>query len=306
MRVLVLSLPRLGVQLAREARPELAERPLGLLAGEGDSALLTTVSVEATADGVEPGMTALQARQRCPGILLEPDNAGECLDRLAHLTSILRTRTTTDVAVVSRTAVALDLSGIAHRFADEQAAAQAILALARSWARLDVRCGVAATVEAALCAASRARRHPLISPDGEGSRVPLPVYSPVSVACRAEQPLAGPLAEARIARMLTTMQPLLDPHRWSFRAVRAQVTKGAYETVFVLQLPAPIHTAAEAAAILRTRLAGKLDGVTELRLTLDRPGPEVSVRPWRQPVATVHELTAPAVPVQRRLLLRAS
>lgn len=90
MRILSLFLPRLGVQILRAARPELAGHPVGLLAGEGDGALLAAASVEATADGVEPGMTALQARQRCLGISFERDNARECLGRLEAVATLLR------------------------------------------------------------------------------------------------------------------------------------------------------------------------------------------------------------------------
>lgn len=306
MRVLALYLPRLGVQLLRAADPVYQERPVGLLAGEGDGALVTTVSVEGTADGVEPGMTALQARQRCPGLLLEPDNAAACLDALEHLVSILRSRTTTDVAIVSRNAVTLDLAGVTGRFTDEATAAQAILTLARSWSGLDVRAAVASDVETAVCAASRTRRHPVLLEDEPKQDSRLPVYSPVSAAYRAARPLSGEMAEARLAKMLGSLRPLVEVQRQSYRAVRVEAARGPYRTAFVVRAGAPFHEAAEAAALVRGRVRGELDGVTELRVALERPGPSVSVAPWRPQVTSVHELSAPAIPVQRRLLLRAS
>ena len=47
MRILSLFFPRLGVQILRATRPERAGHPVGLLAGEGDGALLAAASVEA-------------------------------------------------------------------------------------------------------------------------------------------------------------------------------------------------------------------------------------------------------------------
>ena len=305
MRVLALHVPRIGVQLLRAADPAFCEKPVGLVAGDGDDALFTTVSCEATADGVDPGMTALQARQRCPALLLAPDNAAACLDALEHLASILRTRTTTNVAIVSRNAIALDLDGLLGRFADEGSAAQAILALARSWSGLDIRAAVASNLEAAVTAAARARRHPVLL-ELEADGPALPVYAPVAVAYRAERPLAGEMAEARIAKMLGSLRPLLEVQHQSYRAVRVELARGPYRTTFVIRAKSPLHNAAEAVALVRERVRGELDGVTELRVTLERPGPEISVTPWRPQVARVHELSAPATPVQRRLLLRAS
>ena len=303
MRTLVLYFPRLGIQLARKASPELAGRPLGLLAGEGDDALLSATSVEATADGVECGMTALQVRQRCPGITFEPDNARQCLEALEAVTAILRTRATTNVAIVSRNAIAVSLAGLDSRFADEGAAAQGILALARSWSGLDVRAAVAATINEAACVARTARRFPVIQSGERGTSAALPAYEPVSCSARWETPEPAAEAESRLVRMLGAFQPLLDEYGHSYRAVRLDLEHGPYRSVVVFRANQPIHRAAEALELLRTRFErSRLEGVTAIRVTLELAGPGVAVEPWRAPVARVHQLAVPAVPLQRRLL----
>ncbi|MGE3073251.1 MAG: hypothetical protein AB7N24_04095 [Dehalococcoidia bacterium] len=303
MRVLSLFFPRLGIQLARSATPSLAGRPLGLLAGEGDGALLAAVSVEATADGVEAGMTALQARQRCPGIALERDNARECLEQLEAVASILRTRTTSNVAIVSRNSVALSLSGLEVRFANEEAAASAISALARSWSGLDVRAGIASTLARAECAARKARRYPQIEPDAGVTQFELPRYEPVTGRYAWETPASGPEVVSRINRLLGTMQPVIESAGRSFRNIRIEVEHGPYRSAMVLKGSQPLHRAAEASELVRSRIAElALAGTTAISVTLDAIGPSVSVEPWRATVATVHQLSGPAVPVQRRLL----
>jgi len=221
MRVLVLHFPRLPIQLYRRQRPDLAGRPLGLLSGEGDGAVLAAVSVEATADGVEAGMSASQARHRCPRIYLDHDNAAACLDELEHLASILRVRTTPDVAIVSRYAIALKLEGMEQRFANEETAAQAILALARSWSGLDVRCAVGPGIERTSCEAARARRHPVIvSGTSAEDSGPLPMYSPVSATFVSPGPLTSEQARLRLSKMLASMRPLLEAQPQSLGEVR--------------------------------------------------------------------------------------
>ena len=46
----------------------------------------------------------------------------------------------------------------------------------------------------------------------------------------------------------------------------------------------------------------ELAGAIEVRFTLAMPGPDLRIDPWRAPVATLHQLAGPALPVQRRLL----
>ncbi len=302
MRTLVLYLPRLGIQLARREDPASVGRPLALLAGKGDGALVAGASVEATLSGIECGMTAMDARHRCPGIAFQADNARQCLERLEALTDILRTRATTSVAIVSRNAIGVSLAGLEARFADEGSAAHAIVALARSWSGFDVRAGVADNLGDALGAARSARRFPVLEQGGSHEPDSLPSYEPVACSFHWPAPVSTADADARLGRMLGGLQPLLAEYGHSYRAVRVELERGAHHRSIVLRPEQPIHRAAEALELLRARLEpAQLEGVTRLRVQLELPGPSVEVEPRRNPVARVHEMV-PAVPVQRRLL----
>lgn len=299
MRILALVFPRLAVQLLRRQDPALAGRPCATLQGRGDEALLSDVSVEATAAGVEPGMTPEQARQRCPGIEFAPDNAGACLDLLEQVAAVLRVRATPSVAIVSRNALAVALDGLDRQFAGEAAAASALLALARSWSGLEARAGVAGTSGEALCAARAARRFPVLRPD-TGASEDLPTYAPVAVSRAFPAPLSSDEARTALLRLATAAGPVLAGYGQGYRLLRVDAPGRA---AVVLRVANPLHTGAEAAAILRERLdAERLAGASALRLVFDAPGPSVAVEPWRPAVANVHQLAGPAVPLQRRLL----
>ena len=303
MRFLALVLPRLGIQLLRSSRADLVGRPVGLLSGEGDAALVSVVSCEATADGAEPGMTVLQARQRSRGIAFERDNARECLEKLEGLASILRTRATTNVAIVSRNAVAIELDGFDAQFTGEGAAAHALLAVARNWTGLDVRAAVASTVEEAVHAARTARRFPVVLGQSESSAAVLPEHAPIAASFAWDTPVEGAAVIERLSRMVASFQPLMSAYGSSFRLVTVEMSHGAYRSQLNIRPSQPIHRPSEVLELLKSRLsASVLDGLTTIRVTLGLPGPNVNIDPWRSPVATMHQLSGPAVPVQRRLL----
>lgn len=303
MRYAVLNFPRLPIQLARRAEPDLCGRPLALVRGEGDGALLSSVSVEATADGVEPGMTGLQARQRCPGIGLVPEHPGHSLALLESVIDMIRARATTNVAFVSRNEVVLELDGMECQFGDESAAATAILGLVRSRTGLDVRCAVASSIAEAACAARTARRFPMLCAPSEAAAEALPAFEPLSASFAWDAPASGQAVDLRIARLAGTVDVAAEAYRQSYREVRVELSYGPYRRAFVLQPGTPLHTAAEALALVRARIAAaELAGATEVRITLSRPGPDVRIEPWRPAVATIHQLSGPAAPVQRRLL----
>jgi hypothetical protein len=278
MRTLCLLFPRLGVQLARRENPGLTGRTVGLITGDGDTGLVSVLSVEATAAGVETGMTPGQARERCPAIVFVRDNAGACLGELERIASILHVRATTDVAIVSRDAVAIGLSGLGDRFSDETAAANGLAQLARSWSGLDVRAGVGSTVEAALAAARTARRYPVICP-GDGPGEPLPVMQgELSGSVRLQ-----PGQEwARAGALLDRLAMGLHVYGLSFREALIEVERPSGCTSLRVRSDAPLHTAAEALALVCGRAgAGALAGASALRLALMRLGPRVRVEPWR-------------------------
>lgn len=304
MRFVALVFPRLAIQLARKANPELIGKPFGLFSGTGDSALLAVVSVEATAAGVEPGMTGLQARQRCARMVIESDNPAHCLQTLDAVASILRTRATSNVAIVSREAIVVELSQTETQFADDAAAARGLLALARSWSGLDVRAAVASSISEALCSARTARRHPVVC---EPVDVPhdgqLPTYEPVAASFQWETPMDAATVAARISRAVGALHPVLSAYGHSYRQVRLELEHGPYRRTISVRPSAPIHFADEAIGLLQQRVdTATLEGVTAFRVVLDEAGPSVHVDPWRAPAAQLHSLSGPAVPIQRRLL----
>jgi hypothetical protein len=304
MRLLALVLPRLGIQLAQRADPALAGHPVALVAGSGEGALVAVPSVEATAGGIETGMTVSQARGRVPALLAIPDNAGDCLDELESLASILRTNATTSVAIVSRDTLIVPLEGLEGRFPDEMSAATALSKFARTWTGLDVRAGVASTIDGAVQAARGARRFPVVSPDAlPGGMLP-PNRSDLAACAKWNTPQAAAAVESRLARALTTLESVLEASPASYRGVRVALQKESHTDNWNLRATQPLHTAAEIFELVRSRVpAAALEGVTGFTVRLERPGPDVRVNPWRRAVATMHTLSGPAVPVQHRLRL---
>ncbi len=304
MRLLALVLPRLGIQLARRADSSLIGRPVALVSGAGESALVALPSVEATAGGIETGMTLSQARERVPSLAAIPDNAGECLDALDDLASILRTNATTNVAIVSRDAIIISLQGLESRFDGESGAANALSRFARMWSGLDVRAGVAATADGAVHAARTARRFPVIC-SGSGPTERLPTAAePLAARSRFDAPQSAAAVESRIARSLTALETVLEERPGSYRSVIVELSRGRSTDRWNLRATQPLHTAAEVFELVRSRIsAHDLEGATAFAITLERPGPNVRVDPWRRPVATMHTLAGPAVPVQPRLRL---
>jgi len=304
MRLLALVSPRLGIQLARRADSTISGRPIALLSGEGETALVALPSVESTAGGVETGMTIAQARERVPALVTLPDNAGDCLDGLEDLASILRTNATPNVAIVSRDTILLSLEGLEDRFDGESGAANALVRFARMWSGLDIRAGVAGTVEGAIQAARTARRFPVICPDTADAE-PLPRTADALAARAAfSAPQPASAVETRLARALATLETAMEAVPASYREVRFELTTSGRVNRWTLRAPQPVHTAAEAFDLVRTRIpADAFEGGSAFAITLRKPGPDTRVNPWRRPVATMHTLAGPAVPVQHRLRL---
>jgi DNA polymerase-4 len=72
--VLHLSIPAFPIELARVSDSSLRARPVAVVPGNSERALLQCVSAEARAEGVLEGMPLFRARRFCPSlILLTPD-----------------------------------------------------------------------------------------------------------------------------------------------------------------------------------------------------------------------------------------
>ena len=304
MRLLCLFFPRLGIQLVRANGTEVARSPIALVAGDGEGALVTVPSTCATAAGIEPGMTTGQARARAASLVFLPDNANSCIETLERVASILRTRATTDVALLSRDAICISLAGLERQFASEQHAATALSRLVRAWSGLDVRAGVAGTPEAALTAARSARRYPAICP-ADGAVAPLPALPP-DLAARAawENPADASLAARKLATLFQHLQPALDAYALSYRRVRLTVERPDRTETLTLDLPYPQHNTAGAAARIQAA-AGQagLAGAIAITVALGRIGPSVHIDRWQPAAPAVRAVAVSAMPGQRRLQL---
>ena len=70
MNYAALVVPDFSLHAVRRSDASLAGRPLGIVAGEGRTAVVRAVSPEAT--GVEPGLAVTLAMARCPALVLRP------------------------------------------------------------------------------------------------------------------------------------------------------------------------------------------------------------------------------------------
>lgn len=70
--ILHLVIPAFPIALARVDDISLRERPVAIVPGHSDRALVQCVSTEARAEGVSEGMSAYRALRRCPGLQLIP------------------------------------------------------------------------------------------------------------------------------------------------------------------------------------------------------------------------------------------
>ncbi|OYW04764.1 MAG: hypothetical protein B7X11_02585, partial [Acidobacteria bacterium 37-65-4] len=151
MRVACLWVPEFPVQALRRSAPDLAEAPLAVAAGPSPRDVLVAVAAEAAALGVRPGMTAAQARQVAPAVLVRVAPAAaaaaadEALADVAGGFSPLLARRLPGEVV-------LDVGGLVPRFGSEQRIAHELLRACRR-VGLEARAGVASSVGVARVAA---------------------------------------------------------------------------------------------------------------------------------------------------------
>ncbi len=151
-RVACLWLPHFPVQVERERRPELAGRPLALMAESGRDPVLRACSPEALAAGLTPGLPAHEVPQRCPGVVLLPFAGRYYQARYDALIQALDA-ITPQIEVQPPETFYLDLSGIAGFSAPEPVMAALRAVLPRA---LAVRVGIASGKFTAWAAAHRA------------------------------------------------------------------------------------------------------------------------------------------------------
>ena len=307
MRLLCLYFPRLASAVARQRDGSLAQRPVVLLSGVGDGAVVAGSSVEATTTGVRDGMPAEAARQRCPGAAFRSANANECLSVLEEAASILRLRATPNVAIVSGSHLLIDLRGLESRFADEAIAATRLAATVKAWTGVDVRAGVGSTPAAARTAAESARRFPMIVAAEGGLETHIGAQNPARTISGSATVADGSdvkALRARVVRLLGQLELLAEGREESFRRVRVEVTRAEGIETAVLSAPQPLHTAAEALALLATHETDALFlGAAAVRISLERLGPDMRIETQTSsPVEARTAIQAPVRPIQQRLL----
>ena len=307
MRLLCLYFPRLASAIARKGNDSLAQRPVVLLTGAGDGAVVANSSAEAATTGVRTGMPAHAARQRCPNAAFLAADPNSCLGVLEEAASILRLRATPSVAVVSGSHILVDLGGLESRFADEAIAATRLAATVKSWTGVDVRAGVGSTPGDARRAAESARRFPMIAPAAEGPEVRLGLQNPARVISGWAAIVAGTEAKAvrsRLVRLLGQLELLAAGREESFRRVRVEVERTEGTETAVLSAPQPLNTAAEALALLTAHeTEGFFVGAVVVRISLERLGPDMRIQTQtQQPAEARAAIQAPVRPIQQRLL----
>lgn len=72
--ILHLSIPSFAIALARVSDSSLREKPVAVVPGHSDRALVQSVSPEARSEGIFEGMSAYRARRLCPSLILLPPN----------------------------------------------------------------------------------------------------------------------------------------------------------------------------------------------------------------------------------------
>lgn len=281
MRVLCLLFPRLGAQLALRARPALRDRGLVLLQGHGDDALVAGVTCEGAARGLLPGMTAAEARRRCPGAAFIADNAADCLDELERVAAILRTRATPLVALGGRDHLFLDISKLANGERDEARLAQRLAGVAGAWSGCDVRAGVASSRREAIEAATTARRGAVVCPPAPATEPAIAPFRAETLAADATFPGgANELAlRARAARLLRQLDLLLEARGQSYRSARVIVATERGEREVRLRPPAPAHDALRLERQVIDAQGGDGTRVFAIRVELGGLGPSVHVTP---------------------------
>jgi hypothetical protein len=275
-RILALWFPKLSLAIAARQRQLFANRPVILVQGAGDEAVVSGFSGEAGRMGVVAGMTGGMARRRCPGGVFLPDNAGTCLDELEHVASILRTRATIHVAIESRDTI---MAGIPAGV-DEEQWADHVAGIARAWSGHEVRAGVASNRRAAIEAARASRsRLAVVPPDGSTDVVGPYRAETLDVELPPCAPLNGLAARAALARTFSRLQQVLGAYGQSFRRVELTIDADGGRRTWVADAAHPLHSAGEGLVLLTARMpADALHGLRGMRVSLSRLGPDVRVQ----------------------------
>jgi protein ImuB len=173
MRIAALWVPDFPLQALRRSTPELAEVPLAIATGPLPRDEVLCASAEAVELGARVGMTAAQARQMAPTVLVRvtPDvvagAAGEALaDAAGGFSPRIRRHAPGEVL--------LDVGGLVPRFGSAGRIAHELLRACRH-VGLDARVGIAASIGVARVAARCGEVTVVASGEEGGFMAPLPL-----------------------------------------------------------------------------------------------------------------------------------
>lgn len=298
MRILCANFPRLSLNLALAARPQLAGRDLILVDGPGDDALVTAASGRPLQLGVVPGMTAASARRNCPGATFLPDSIAGSLDVLEPAADHLRLRVTPFVEVGGRDHL---FAGLQHTAEDERTLAGRVRTYLTGWTGLDLRIGVGPSRAAALTAAQCARAGIAVADGSALSPQPVAAWRDESVSMTAHLRSNGDLVRA-VHRLHALLAARGDGCRW------LQVEAGS-RAATTFQSREPVYEV----GTLKDWISGLADaGPGPVRITAGGLVPDLRVRPYasapaqRRLAATAGRGPAPIAPSFARKLRAAS
>jgi hypothetical protein len=210
------------------------------------------------------------------------DNGGACLDEMERVARIARARATTRVEVGGRDHlfIAIDGEDAEH----ERELALRLMGIIKAWADRPVRGGLSDTRQEALEAARSSRRGLLVTPPrtGAGDAGAIGPLEERSLAVRQEflQRLPGLGARATLGALLARAERLLEARGEGFRTVAVTVSCDGGTFHASGASPQPLHTAAEAMALLAPQLpAESLDGTASIEAVLGRLSPDIRVKP---------------------------
>lgn len=146
-RILSLWFPRLAAELAVRGDPRIAGLPLAVIADRRGALVLASLTAEAEAAGLRPGMALGDARAIRPDLVTRPEDPAATAAFLATLRRWAG-RFTPWIAEDGDAALALDITGCAHLFGSE---AELVAEVETGTARfgLSLRLGLADTLGAA-------------------------------------------------------------------------------------------------------------------------------------------------------------
>jgi protein ImuB len=173
-RIGCLCVPQMPLAALLRAEPDICNHAVVVTASDESRAPVVAGNYEACAEGILPGMTAVQALSLLPDLVVRPVCPAQVRSAQAALVDVARSFSPR-VALESSGEVCLDLSGLTHLFQNERKLGRALVASARR-AGLEIQVGISSTRFVALLAARTAEGVKVVAHGAERDFLaPLPV-----------------------------------------------------------------------------------------------------------------------------------